>query len=170
MLDCMLRLSNIIAAQEMASESEDGLDLLYAFATIRFTYYTDVTFPDIAALDKPEVFNMYNSVLEYATELTDRSVVQWSLLSSCGYLSGSGRRSFQSLLGQGASIDKFFSSLRSIYTGDRTVSTRVRKGLETAVLELSQFFEDEVYSGTESIRPFNPTLSDMLIQRITSGV
>jgi len=121
MLDCMLRLSNIIAAQEMASESEDGLDLLYAFATIRFTYYTDVTFPDIAALDKPEVFNMYNSVLEYATELTDRSVVQWSLLSSCGYLSGSGRRSFQSILGQGASIDKFFSSLLSIYTGDRTV-------------------------------------------------
>ncbi|KAJ8900785.1 hypothetical protein NDN08_000086 [Rhodosorus marinus] len=165
MLDCMLRLSNIISAQEMASEND--LDLLYAFAAVRFTYYTDVTFPDIVALDKPAVFNLYNSVLEYATELADRRVVQWSLLSSCGYLSGSGRRSFQSLLGHSASIDKFFAALLSIYTGDRAVSIRVRKGLEIAVLELSQFFEDEVYSGTESIRPFNPTLSDMLIQRIT---
>mmetsp|Transcript_13178 Transcript_13178/g.52393 ORF Transcript_13178/g.52393 Transcript_13178/m.52393 type:complete len:812 (+) Transcript_13178:1748-4183(+) len=166
-LDCMLRLSNIIAAKETASEN--GLDLLYAFATARFTYYTDVTLPDIAALDSPAVFNLYNSVLEYAAEQADRKEVQWTLLSSCGYLSGRGRRSFQSLLGQSASIDKFFASLLSIYTGDRAVSIRVRKGLEIAVLELSQFFEDEVYSGTKSIRPFNPTLSDLLIQRITSG-
>mmetsp|Transcript_13177 Transcript_13177/g.52387 ORF Transcript_13177/g.52387 Transcript_13177/m.52387 type:complete len:165 (+) Transcript_13177:3690-4184(+) len=163
----MLRLSNIIAAKETASEN--GLDLLYAFATARFTYYTDVTLPDIAALDSPAVFNLYNSVLEYAAEQADRKEVQWTLLSSCGYLSGRGRRSFQSLLGQSASIDKFFASLLSIYTGDRAVSIRVRKGLEIAVLELSQFFEDEVYSGTKSIRPFNPTLSDLLIQRITSG-
>mmetsp|Transcript_13175 Transcript_13175/g.52371 ORF Transcript_13175/g.52371 Transcript_13175/m.52371 type:complete len:97 (+) Transcript_13175:4126-4416(+) len=63
----------------------------------------------------------YNSVLEYAAEQADRKEVQWTLLSSCGYLSGRGRRSFQSLLGQSASIDKFFASLLSIYTGDRAV-------------------------------------------------